>query len=134
LNQSLIRSVWERANRRCEYCHMPAFAYAGCFHVDHVVARQHGGATSIENLALACLHCNQRKGPNIAGRNPETGDIVPLFHPRQHDWNDHFEWRGADLIGRTEIGRTTIQVLAINDLGFRAIRVALREEGIIQWG
>jgi 5-methylcytosine-specific restriction endonuclease McrA len=72
----LIRNVWERANRRCEYCHMPTFAYAGSFHVDDIVARQHGGETIIENLALACLHCNQRKGPNIAGRNPETGKIV----------------------------------------------------------
>jgi hypothetical protein len=112
---------------------MPGFAYAGSLHVDHVVARQHGGVTSIENLALACLHCNQRKGPNIAGRNPETGKIIPLFHPRQHDWTEHFEWRGADLIGRTEIGRATIQVLAINDPGFRAIRIALMEEGILEW-
>ena len=112
---------------------MPAFAYRGSFHVDHIVARQHGGETIIENFALACLHCNQRKGPNIAGRNPETGKIVPLFHPRQDRWDDHFEWRGVDLIGRTEIGRATIQVLAINDPGFRAIRTALRDEGIGDW-
>jgi 5-methylcytosine-specific restriction endonuclease McrA len=86
----LIRHVWERANRRREYCHMPAFGYAGPFHVDHIVALQHGGETIIENLALPCLHCNQRKGPNIAGRNAETGKIVPLFHPRQDGWDDHF--------------------------------------------
>jgi len=133
LTQNLIRDVWERANRRCEYCHMPAFGYAGSFHVDHIVARQHGGETITENLALACLHCNQRKGPIIAGRNPETGKIIPLFHPREDRWGDHFEWLGADLIGRTEIGRATIQVLAINDPGFRAIRIALRDEGISEW-
>jgi hypothetical protein len=84
-------------------------------------------------LALACLHCNQRKGPNIAGRNPETGKLVPLFHPRLDYWDDHFEWLGADLAGRTEIGVVTIQVLAINESGFRAIRIALREEGISVW-
>ncbi len=112
---------------------MPAFGYAGSFHVDHIVARQHSGETTVDNLALACLHCNQRKGPNIAGRNPETGRIVPLFHPRKDHWDDHFQWRGVDLTGRTEIGRVTIQVLGINDPGFRAIRMALRDEGISKW-
>jgi len=129
----MIRSVWDRANRRCEYCHMPASGYAGSFHVDHIVARQHGGETNAENLALACLHCNRRKGPNIAGRNPETGEIVRLFHPRHERWSDHFEWNGADLSGKTAIGRATIQVLAINDPGFRAVRIALRGEGFGEW-
>jgi hypothetical protein len=52
--------------------------------VDHIIARQHDGATTIDNLALACLHCNRHKGPNIAGRDVATGDLVRLFHPRQH--------------------------------------------------
>jgi hypothetical protein len=133
VNPILIRSVWDRANRRCEYCHMPASAYVSSFHVDHVVARQHGGESSLENLALACMHCNQRKGPNIAGRDPETGEIVPLFHPRRDRWGDHFEWNGPNLIGKSRIGRATIQVLAIDDPSFRAVRVALRDEGIRDW-
>ena len=93
--------VWVRAKRRCEYCHIPASAYVSPFHVDHIIARQHGGETSVENLALACIYCNQRKGPNIAGRDPETGDIVLLFHPRRDVWGDHFQWDGPDLIGKT---------------------------------
>ena len=101
MNQRLIRVVWERANRRCEYCHMPVSGYLGSFHVDHIVARQHGGESSLDNLALACLHCNRRKGPNIAGMSQETGDIVRLFHPRRDRWRDHFEWNGAELIGKT---------------------------------
>jgi len=79
VNQGLTRSVWDRANKRCEYCHMPISGYVGSFHVDHIVARQHGGETSLENLALARLHCNQRKGPNIAGRNPEPGKSSSSF-------------------------------------------------------
>jgi len=133
VNQSLIRSVRDRAKRRCEYCHTPESAYASSFHADHIVARQHGGESSLENLALACIHCNQRKGPNIAGRDPETGEVVPLFDPRRNSWGDHFEWNSSDLIGKTQIGRATIQVLAINDPGFRAVRVALRDEGIRDW-
>jgi len=133
VNQSLIRSVWDRAKRRCEYWHMPATAYVSSYHVDHIAARQHGGETSLENPALSCMHCNQRKGPNIAGRDPKTGEIVQLFHPRRDPWGDHFEWNGPDLIGKTQIGRATIQVLGIDDPGFRAVRVALQDEGMHDW-
>ena len=138
MNQGLIRRVWERAERRCEYCHMPASGYLGSFHADHIIARQHGGESGLQNLALACLHCNQHKGPNIAGRNPETGDVVELFHPRRDRWGDHFDrWgyhfesSGGDLTGKSAVGRATIQVLAINDPGFRAVRIALRDEGMV---
>jgi hypothetical protein len=95
------------------------------FHVDHIVARQHGGLTVLENLAFACLHCNRHKGPNIAGTDPTTGDLVRLFHPRNDHWNVHFEWTGVALTGRTAIGRATIHVLSINDPDFMAVREAL---------
>jgi HNH endonuclease len=99
------------------------------FHIDHIIARQHGGATSAENLALACLHCNRHKGPNIAGRLPATGDIVRLFHPRFDGWNDHFEWDGAILSAKSDVGLVTIQVLAINEDDFVTVRLALMQEG-----
>jgi hypothetical protein len=40
---------------------------------------------------------------------------VRLFDPRRQVWKRHFEWRGAALRGRTQIGRATIAVLNIND-------------------
>src|SRR5208282_2394935 len=98
------------------------FGYPVPFHVDHIIARQHGGSTVLENLALACLHCNRHKGPNIAGTDPKTGELVRLFHPRMDEWNGHFEWTGATLAGRTAIGRVTIHVLAINGPDFLALR------------
>ena len=128
MNQSLIRKVWQRAQDRCEYCRVPASVYPLPFHIDHVVARQHGGPTVLDNLALACLHCNRHKGPNIAGRDSATGELVRLYHPRQDRWSEHFEWEGAKLVGRTAIGRITIQVLAINASDFLAVREALIEE------
>jgi hypothetical protein len=130
VNQDLVRQVWQRAQSRCEYCRLPVAAYPLPFHVDHIIARQHGGQTVTENLALSCLHCNRHKGPNIAGRDPATGELVRLFHPRQDQWGRHFEWRSAELVGRTAIGRITIQVLAINDPDFLAVREALMEEGV----
>jgi hypothetical protein len=98
------------------------------FHIDHIIARQHGGATVLENLAFSCLHCNRHKGPNIAGTDPSTGKLVRLFHPRKDRWKAHFEWNGAVLVGRTVIGRATINVLSINDPDFLAVREALIRE------
>jgi hypothetical protein len=100
------------------------------FHVDHIIARQHGGRTSIGNLALACLHCNRHQGPNIAGNDPTSNEIIRLFHPRSDVWSEHFEWVGATLEGRTAIGRATVGVLAINDPDFLAVRAALIEERV----
>lgn len=52
---------------------MPADSYPLGFHVDHIIPRQHGGLTQLDNLALACLHCNRHKGPNLAGLDPLDG-------------------------------------------------------------
>ena len=113
---------------------MPASSSVSSFHVRPIVARKHGVESGLDNHDNTCIHCNQRKGPNIAGRDPESwGNRPPLFHPRQDSWADHFEWNGPDLIGKTQIGRATIQVLSIDDPSFRAVRVALRDEGVGHW-
>lgn len=130
MNAALIRQVWQRADARCEYCHMPAAFYLAPFHIDHVIARQHGGLVEPENLALACIHCNRFKGPNIAGADPDSGEIVRLFHPRRDRWSDHFVWDGPELKGSTAIGRVTIAVLFINDPELIVLRRALQEEGV----
>ena len=64
---------------------------------------------------LACAHDNLHKGPNIAGLDPVTRELTRLYNPRRDRWREHFAWQGAVLIGLTAVGRTTIQVLAIND-------------------
>jgi hypothetical protein len=128
VNRDVAWKVRQRAQDRCEYCHLPISVYPLPFHVDHIIARQHGGKTVLENLALACLHCNRHKGPNIAGKDSTAGSPIRLFHPRVDLWNEHFEWMGAELAGRTEVGRVTIQLLAINKSDFLAMRKALFEE------
>jgi hypothetical protein len=131
LNSQLIRRVWQRASSRCEYCQLPAAVHPAPFQIDHVIARQHGGTTDEQNLALACIHCNRFKGPNVAGINPETGELVRLFHPRKDRWVDHFVWDGPELEGRTQIGRVTILVLFISDPDLIALRRALQEEACL---
>src|SRR5450631_1539400 len=65
-------------------------------------------ATVLDNLAMACFHCNRSKGPNIAGLDPASGELVRLFHPRTDIWTDHFRLDGTRLFGLTPVGRVTI--------------------------
>ncbi len=129
MTDDLRRRVRRRARNRCEYCKLPESAVSSRHQIEHIVAVQHGGGDDASNLALACMHCNLHKGPNIAGRDPLTQLLTRLFNPRQDRWRNHFAWQDAQLVGLTPIGRTTIQVLAINDPLVVATREALIEEG-----
>jgi 5-methylcytosine-specific restriction endonuclease McrA len=129
MKRSLQELVRQRAGNRCEYCHVPQERDRLPFEIDHIVAQDHSGTTSLINLCLCCFACNRHKGPNIAGVDPESNKIVPLFNPRRHTWARHFRWHGPVLVGRTPRGRATIRVLKINldhRVGFRR---ALIEEG-----
>jgi hypothetical protein len=84
------------------------------FHIEHVIARQHRGPTDADNLALSCHSCNLHKGPNLSGIDPETGSTVALFHPRVQRWEEHFVRRGRIIVGLTDVGRATVEVLAMN--------------------
>jgi hypothetical protein len=130
MDNALRSLVRQRAGDTCEYCRLPQAAsrFVG-FHVEHIIAHQHGGPTEPENLALACHFCNCHKGPNIAGLDPRTGELVPLFHPRRDRWADHFAWEGTIIVGRTPIGRATVQLLAMNDCQRVEVRQNLRAEG-----
>jgi hypothetical protein len=120
----------KQAEDRCEYCHFPIAFAELTFQVDHIIARKHGGATEPDNLALACFYCNSYKGPNIAGIDPRSGEIVRLFHPRNYEWSYHFQWENATLCGLTPVGRATIQVLAMNEPNAVAVRESLMSEGV----
>ena len=45
-------------------------------------------------------------------------------------WSRHFRWDGPILVGRTAVGRTTIEVLKINDEAYVQTRAALITEGV----
>src|SRR5439155_2681980 len=105
MDESLAQEVRRRAGGACEYCRMPQAQYPTvAFPIDHVIARQHGGAMTLSNLANSCLHCNAHKGPNIAGIDPVTRKLTRLFHPRRHRWARHFRWDGPYVVGRTAVG------------------------------
>ncbi|MBI3850895.1 MAG: HNH endonuclease [Verrucomicrobia bacterium] len=111
---ALRLAVRQQAAMRCEYCLLSESDGLVPHEVDHIVARQHHGATTGDNLALACFACNRRKGANIASVDPTTGKLVPLFHPRHDVWAEHFRLQGARILPLTPQGRATAELLQFN--------------------
>ncbi len=129
MDYELKVAVRHRAGERCEYCHLPAAFFEAPAQIDHIIPQKHGGPTASENLAFSCFFCNSYKGPNLSGIDPVSGEIIRLFHPRRDAWAEHFMWNGAALIGRSGVGRATIEVLKINHPFHLALRQALMDEG-----
>jgi 5-methylcytosine-specific restriction endonuclease McrA len=130
VDKAVHAAVRLRARHRCEYCYFPETFAELPFHLDHIIAQQHGGPTTLENLALACCYCNRYKGPNLSAIDPESGNVVSLFHPRRQLWDDHFTWDGARLSAKSATGRATIQLLQINRADAVAVRRLLIQEGV----
>lgn len=67
-------------------------------------------------LKIFCRMCNEFKGSHTTGMDPLTGQIMPLFNPRQQNWIDHFAWEdsGIRIIGLTAVGRATVVTLQMN--------------------
>lgn len=106
--------VRRRASARCEYCHKPEIASAYPHHVEHIIARKHGGSSDPENLAWACFQCNVAKGSDIASYDSETRELTPLYNPRTQHWQEHFEIIGDKVEGKTAVGRVTARLLQMN--------------------
>jgi hypothetical protein len=54
MSDALRRLARDRAGGRCEYCQLSdSLPPLESFHLEHIVARQHGGKTEMENLAWA---------------------------------------------------------------------------------
>jgi hypothetical protein len=123
VNESTREVGAARAGRACEYCRIREEDDAYSFHVEHIIAIKHGGAAVLDNLAYACQHCNLNKGPNLSGIDPQSGDIVTIYHPRRDTWTLHFAMQEYHVVGLTPTGRATVRVLAMND----SDRVQLRQ-------
>ena len=125
MDAAATRRVRHRAADICEYCHLPESAFDIPFHIEHVRARQHRGDDSPDNFCLACDRCNLYKGPNLAGIDPETDEITPLFHPRRQDWSEHFAVADCEVHGLTPCGRATVSLLKMNDPPRTRLRMQL---------
>jgi hypothetical protein len=118
LTEELRARVRQQAGDRCGYCLSPQHLVMGMLEIEHIVPRSLGGTDVEENLWLACRLCNNSKSNHIRGLDPQTGNLVPLFHARRQNWHDHFEWspKGTHISGKTECGRATIVTLRLNNL------------------
>ena len=123
MDDRLRQLVRRRAKNRCEYCQIHQDHEPLSFHIEHIIPRRHGGKDVSNNLALACHHCNLSKGTNLSGLDPRNGKLTRLYHPRLDDWEDHFIKRDGEIAGRSAVGRTTVNVLRMNEDG----RVQLRD-------
>lgn len=81
------QSIFERDRNTCQYCgrHFPRSQLT----IDHVLPQSRGGGDTWENLVLACLQCNVKKG----NRTPDEADMPLLRHPHKPAWMPHFGTR-----------------------------------------
>jgi hypothetical protein len=127
----LRRLVAERGMHCCEYCRAQVRYSADALTIDHITPRSLGGSTTHDNLALCCYGCNQHKSRRTAALDPVTEARVPLFHPREHRWEEHFAWNDdfTFMLGLTPTGRATIAALQLNRPGLVNLRRVLYAMG-----
>jgi hypothetical protein len=121
---TLRSSVADHFQHRCCYCLTPERIVGAELTIDHIVPQALGGASTEDNLCLACWRCNLLKRDRVAAIDPATGLTVRLFNPRLQNWFDHFAWHedGLVIVGLTPTGRATVTALRLN----RAVLVDAR--------
>lgn len=123
--------VTRRAQGCCEYCLSQLHFSPDPFSVEHILPLAKGGNDELENLALSCQGCNNHKHTHTSAIDPITGQIAPLYHPRQDRWTEHFAWidNCERLVGLTPTGRATIACLQLNRTGVVNLRHVLYQIG-----
>lgn len=113
----LRQTVTVQARHRCGYCLRSQALIGMPLTIEHLTPLAAGGHTVEENLWLSCHRCNSYKGVQTTALDPETGQTVALFNPRQDIWTDHFEWNkdGTLILGKTPAGRATGLALQLNN-------------------
>lgn len=116
ISEELRRKVAERAEYRCEYCHLHVDNAYFSHEIDHIYAEKHGGKTFEANLCLACADCNRYKSSDLCSLDPLTDEVVALYHPRRQSWSDHFRLHEDGMIEPLSAnGRATARILWLND-------------------
>jgi hypothetical protein len=110
------RRVAEAAQWQCGYCQTQETLVGYALHIEHIVPLAAGGTSEEANLWLACCVCNNAKGTQTRGEDPDSGGEALLFNPRTQSWDEHFVWHagGIEVFGRTPVGRATVRALQMN--------------------
>jgi hypothetical protein len=51
---------------------------------------------------------------DLTSIDPDTDEIVRLYHPRKDNWHKHFQLEDAQFVPLTPIGRATVRLLQLN--------------------
>lgn len=131
LSKALKQQVNERAGGCCEYCRSQRQFSPSSFEIEHIVPLSRGGADTLANLALSCGQCNSHKSNKVGAIDPASGQVVPLYHPRQMEWDEHFLWSDdtLEILPITPIGRATVALLQTNRESVVNLRRVLRLQG-----
>ena len=67
----------------------------------------------------------------MEARDPASGRLVPLYHPRRDRWDERFAWSDdvTLIIGLTPTGRATVDALLLNRDGVVNLRRLLYMHG-----
>lgn len=116
LSEPLRRQLEEADDHRCAYCQTLQANSGQRMVPDHIMPESKGGERTFGNLCFACRRCNEYKSSRTDAVDPLTGQTVPLFHPRQQAWTEHFSWEdsGTKIVGLTAVGRATLVALQMN--------------------
>jgi len=122
--KSLVRT---RANHCCEYCQYLENYSPQSFSMEHIIPLHDGGENTLSNLALSCQGCNNHKHIKTSVLDEVSQKIVPLFHPRNDTWKEHFRWNEnfSEIEAITDIGRVSIKTLKLNRSNLINFRIAL---------
>lgn len=117
LSAPVREQVRRRAGQQCEYCHSVEWLTGQRYEIDHILPRQRDGASTLDNLCLACPSCNRYKQALVEAIDPAHGERVSLYHPRLQRWSEHFRWNDdtTQIVGITPTGRATVGALMMNN-------------------
>lgn len=127
ISSATKKIVFERAKGLCEYCQCPSDFSTEPFSIEHIIPKSKNGTDNPDNLALACIGCNIYKSDKTAFLDTITQELFPLYNPRVHTWDEHFIWDESitSMIGKTAIGRVTINAIKLNRRQLKNLRRAL---------
>lgn len=113
ISPELRQHVATRADFLCEYCLVAEEdTFFGC-EVEHIISLKHGGTSTSDNLAYACVFCNRHKGTDI-GSISKSNEFTRFFNPRTDRWASHFQIVGIHIEPLTTVGEVTARILQFN--------------------
>ena len=109
-NQPIKEALLNSSHNKCCFCECKLVEEAKYLEVEHFKnkGKYPTEVVSWDNLLPACKRCNAKKG---------THDVVcaPIVNPYNQDPRAHFKMTRYRLVGKDEIGKNSIDVLALND-------------------